>query len=96
MLLALALLAAPHARANDLIDGKIRADMLKRSDGRVAHIETEYNDIFITKCRNELTMSFQLKGYDYTESVANLHRPGRFAGALHAGDDARHRVSARR
>ena len=44
--------------------------MLKRADGRIAHIETEYNDIFITKRRNELTMSFQLKGYDYTESVA--------------------------
>ena len=49
--------------------------MLKRADGRIAHIETEYNDIFITKRRNELTMSFQLKGYDYTESVANLTDP---------------------
>ena len=49
--------------------------MLKRADGRIAHIETEYNDIFITKRRNELTMSFQLKGYDYTESVANLADP---------------------
>lgn len=44
-------------------------------DGRIAHIETEYNDIFITKRRNELTMSFQLKGFDYTESVANLADP---------------------
>ena len=68
-------LAAPQAHANDLIDRKIRADMLKRADGRVAHIETEYNDIFITKRRNELTMSFQLKGYDYTELVANLADP---------------------
>ena len=49
--------------------------MLKRADGRIAHIETEYNDIFITKRRNELTMSFQLKGYDYTELVANLTDP---------------------
>ncbi len=75
LLLALALLAAPDARAADLVDAKIRAEMLKRGDGRVAHIETEYNDIFITKRRNELTMSFQLKGYDYTESVANLTDP---------------------
>jgi spermidine synthase len=75
LLLGLALLAAPDARANDLIDGQIRADMLKRGDGRIAHIETEYNDIFITKSRNQLTMSFQLKGYDYTESVANLTDP---------------------
>lgn len=75
LLLALALVAAPQARANDLIDPKIRSEMLKRADGRIAHIETEYNDIFITKRRNELTMSFQVKGYDYTESVANLADP---------------------
>jgi spermidine synthase len=60
------------AGASELIDEKIRADMLTRKDGRIAHIETEYNDIFITKRRAELTMSFQLKGYDYTESVTNL------------------------
>jgi spermidine synthase len=58
-----------------LTDPAIRADMLRRADGRIAHIETEYNDIFITKRRAELTMSFQLKGYDYTESVANLADP---------------------
>jgi spermidine synthase len=73
--LALALLAVPDARANDLIDAAIRAEMLKRPDGRVAHIETEYNDIYITKRRNQLTMSFQVKGFDYTESVANLTDP---------------------
>ncbi|OLE58264.1 MAG: hypothetical protein AUG74_17255, partial [Bacteroidetes bacterium 13_1_20CM_4_60_6] len=41
--LALALLAltAPSARAENLIDAQIRADMLKHKDGRVAHIETE-------------------------------------------------------
>ena len=68
-------LLALGAFANDLIDPAIRADMLQRADGRIAHIETEYNDIFITKRRNELMMSFQLKGYDYTESVANLADP---------------------
>jgi predicted membrane-bound spermidine synthase len=72
---ALALLAIPDARADDLIDATIRAEMLKRPDGRVAHIETEYNDIFVTKRRNQLTMSFQVKGFDYTESVANLNDP---------------------
>jgi spermidine synthase len=75
----LALLAIPQGRAEDLapplVDAKVRADMLKRADGRVAHLETEYNDIFVAKRRNELTMSFQLKGYDYTESVTNLADP---------------------
>jgi spermidine synthase len=73
--LTLTALASPGVRADDLVDPKIRADMLQRADGRIAHIETEYNDIFITKRGRELTMSFQLKGYDYTESVANLTDP---------------------
>lgn len=75
--LAMALLLLPMAesRAEELVDAAIRAAMLQRPDGRVAHIETEYNDIFVTKRRNELTMSFQLKGFDYTESIANLRDP---------------------
>ncbi|OLE68852.1 MAG: hypothetical protein AUG74_09285, partial [Bacteroidetes bacterium 13_1_20CM_4_60_6] len=75
LVLALTLLATPLADAEELIDPAIRADMLKRADGRLAHIETEYNDIFITKRGAELVMSFQLKGYDYTESIANLTDP---------------------
>jgi len=73
--LALALLASPIARAEQLIDPAIRAETFKRADGRLAHIETEYNDIFISKHGPELVMSFQLKGYDYTESIANLTDP---------------------
>jgi predicted membrane-bound spermidine synthase len=67
--------SAPATRAEDLVDDGIRADMLKRPDGRIAHIESEYNDIFVNKRGNELTMSFQLKGWDYTESVINLRDP---------------------
>jgi len=67
--------AAPVARADTLIDESVRADMLKRPDGRVAHVESEYNDIYVTKRRSELTMSFQLKGWDYTESVTDLRDP---------------------
>jgi spermidine synthase len=62
----------PAAAADELVDEKIRADLARRADGRIKHIESEYNDIFIAKRGNELTMSFQLKGWDYTESVANL------------------------
>ncbi|HKA73359.1 MAG TPA: fused MFS/spermidine synthase [Xanthobacteraceae bacterium] len=67
--------AGPAARAADLVDAQIRADMLARRDGQIAHVETEYNDIYITKRRAELTMSFQLRGWDYTESVTNLKDP---------------------
>jgi spermidine synthase len=68
-------LAAPNARAEDLIDAKIRAEMLQQKDGRVAHVETAYNDIFIRKRRNELTLSFRWRGADLTESIANLTDP---------------------
>ena len=70
-----AVLALPAAHASDLIDERIRADMLKQEDGELAHIETQYNDIFITKRRSTLTMSFQLKGWDYTETIVNLREP---------------------
>jgi spermidine synthase len=74
LMLAL-LLLAPSARAEELIDEGVREAMLQRTDGRLAHIETEHNDIFITKRAHELMLSFQLKGYDYTESIANLADP---------------------
>jgi spermidine synthase len=74
IVIACTLLAlASTSYANErLVDEEIRAELLKRKDGQIARIETEYNDIFITKRRAELTMSFQLKGWDYTESVTNL------------------------
>jgi spermidine synthase len=71
----LALLLAASAgslRAEELVDHDLRAAMLKQKDGQLVRIETEYNDIFITKRRHQLTMSFQLKGWNYTESVTNL------------------------
>jgi spermidine synthase len=75
VLAAGATLACPAVRAESLIDENVRAAMLKRPDGRIAHVESEYNDIYINKRRGELTMSFQLKGWDYTESVTNLRDP---------------------
>jgi predicted membrane-bound spermidine synthase len=74
LLLLLAISAQPFApnAAESLIDDDIRLAMLQRPDGRIAHIETEYNDIFITKRQTNLVMSFQIKGWDYTESAINL------------------------
>src|SRR5262249_3780361 len=62
-------------RADNLIDEAVRAGMLARSDGRLAHIETTYNDVFITKRGHQLVMSFQVSGRDYTESITNLLDP---------------------
>jgi predicted membrane-bound spermidine synthase len=72
---AILAVAASGVRAEPVVDEQLRTDMLQRKDGRVAHIETEYNDIFIAKRRHMLTFSFQYKGEDYTESVANLIDP---------------------
>ena len=72
---ALLLCFAADARAQALVDDAARAALLKRPDGQIARIETEFNDIFITKRRNEITMSFQLKGWDYTKSVTDLRDP---------------------
>ena len=66
---------SPAAAEEALIDESVRAEILKRKDGRLAHVESEYNDIYISKRRNQLIMTFQLKGWDYTESVANLEDP---------------------
>jgi spermidine synthase len=74
--LVLLLVLTGGSTANEsLVDEARRADLLKRKDGLVAHIETQHNDIFITKSRADLTMSFQLKGWDYTQSVTNLTDP---------------------
>jgi spermidine synthase len=75
VLLAFATICTPASANDALIDDGVRADILKRKDGRLAHVESEYNDIYITKRRNQLIMTFQLKGWDYTESVANLADP---------------------
>ena len=49
--------------------------MLARKDGRIAHVETVYNDIFVTKDANLLTLGFQWKGWHFHQSVVNLADP---------------------
>jgi spermidine synthase len=75
LLLALVAICAPASADEALIDQAARSELLKRKDGRLAHVESEYNDIYVAKRRNQLTMTFQLKGWDYTESVTNLEDP---------------------
>jgi spermidine synthase len=49
-----------------------RATLLARGDGQLAHIEGQYNDIYVVKRGNELLMTARLKGWNYTESRINL------------------------
>ena len=74
-LLASQAITFPPARAEEPIDPHIRAGMLARKDGHVAHLETVYNDIFVTKAASVLTLSFQWKGWHFDESKVNLADP---------------------
>jgi spermidine synthase len=62
-------------RAEELLDPEIRAAMLKRKDGLIAHLETVYNDVFVVKHQNLLTLTFHWKGYYFQESQVNLSDP---------------------
>jgi spermidine synthase len=57
------------AQAAEIFD---RATLLAREDGQLAHIEGQYNDIYVIKRGNELLMTARLKGWNYTESRINL------------------------
>jgi predicted membrane-bound spermidine synthase len=71
---ALPVPAAP-ANAREPFDPAIRAAMLKRKDGLITHVETVYNDIFVSKKEGVLKMSFQWKGWEFPESEVNLADP---------------------
>jgi predicted membrane-bound spermidine synthase len=74
-LLASQIATLPPARAEDPFDPQIRENMLARKDGRIAHLETVYNDIFVTKEANLLQLSFQWKGWRFYQSQTNLADP---------------------
>jgi spermidine synthase len=71
----LLVICSPTSRADDVVDAQIRANALKQKNGLVAHLETEYNDVFIVKRDAYLTMSFQRYSQAYTESASNLGDP---------------------
>jgi predicted membrane-bound spermidine synthase len=68
-------LAAPMVRADTLFDESVRAAMLKRRDGQIAHVETQYTDLFVYKVKTLLTMSSFYRRNQYLESVTNLADP---------------------
>jgi spermidine synthase len=62
-------------QAEELFDPEIRAAMLKRKNGLIAHVETVYNDIFVGKDQSLLKLAFQWKGWYFQESQVNLTDP---------------------
>ena len=73
---ALAFGLSNGALGQALFDESVRADMLKHRDGRIAHVETEYNDIFVNKNTPFLSMFTRVKTASYVKSAVNLKDPG--------------------
>jgi MFS family permease len=73
---ALLVLGGGRAWSDDVIDANVRAQMLKHGDGRVAHLETEYNNLFIDKHGSMLGLSSMHSGRpNYIESIVDLKDP---------------------
>jgi spermidine synthase len=74
LLVVLAVLAVGcgSAGAAELFDQSVRAQMLKHSDGRVAHLETEYNNIYINKVGPFLSMSTRVRNEINYHSIVDL------------------------
>jgi spermidine synthase len=68
-------LAGHRAWSESLFDGSVRAQMLKHSDGLVAHVKTEYNNIFIIKRGPFLFLTTRFRREDHIQSVVNLEDP---------------------
>jgi spermidine synthase len=76
MAFAVLALAGQHAWSDELFDANVRAQMLNHRDGEIAHIETEYNNLFIDKHGPLLGLSSMYKGHaNYIESIADLKDP---------------------
>ena len=69
------MLPGTAARAEDMFNADVRAAMLKRKNGLIAHVETIYNDIFVSKNDSVLKMAFQWKGWHFPESQIDLADP---------------------
>jgi spermidine synthase len=64
--------ACGRAGAGDLFDETVRAQMLKHADGRVAHLETEYNNIYINKLGPLLSMTTRVRNEINYHSIVDL------------------------
>jgi spermidine synthase len=75
IVLAVLVLAGGRAVSADLFDASIRAQMLKREDGRIAHLETEYNNVYINKYGPLLSMTTRVRNEINYHSIVDLKDP---------------------
>src|SRR5580704_12732613 len=71
-ILAVLVLSCGGARSEALFDESVRAQMLKHQDGPVAHVETEYNNVYIGKNGPFLSMTTMVAKRWLFESIVNL------------------------
>jgi len=72
---AVLVLACNRAWSEGLFDESVRARMLKHEDGRIAHIETEYNNVYISKRGPLLGLTTRVKDEIYPHSIVDLKDP---------------------
>jgi spermidine synthase len=75
MVLALLVVGCGRAGAADLFDQSLRTQMRKHADGRVAHLETEYNNIYINKAGPLLSMTTRVRNEINYHSIVDLADP---------------------
>jgi spermidine synthase len=75
LVFAALVLVCNRAWSSDLLDESVRAQMLKRADGRIAHLETEYNNVYINKHGSLLSLTTRVKNETYFHSIVDLADP---------------------
>jgi spermidine synthase len=68
-------LAGNRAWSEGLFDESVRARMLQHGDGRVAHIETEFNDVYVGKRGPMLALTTRVRNETYFHSIVDLRDP---------------------
>jgi spermidine synthase len=72
---AVLVLACNRAWSGELFDENVRARMLKHDDGPVAHIETEYNNLYVNKLGPLLALTTRVRNEIYPHSIVDLKDP---------------------
>jgi spermidine synthase len=73
--LAVSLLTASGAWAESAVDEGVRGQMLKHRDGPIAHVESQYNDLFVAKRGPMMMLSTRFKANFNIHSMINLTDP---------------------
>ncbi len=68
-------LACSRVWSAELVDENVRARMLKHADGRIAHLETEYNNLYIDKGGPLLSLATRVRSQTNFHSIVDLADP---------------------